>query len=101
MARAKEWDITVPDPDQFNIEVGKGVIARLDDKEILVGKNEFLQDKGVCVAEYIEYAISEQIEQGRTAILVANDMKPVGLIAIADEIRSIILPENWAQNKQF
>ena len=101
MARAKEWDITVPDPDQFNIEVGMGITARLEGKEILVGKNEFLQDKGVCVAEYIEYAISEQIEQGRTAILVANDMKPVGLIAIADEIRSIILPENWAQNKQF
>ena len=88
MARAKEWDITVPDPDQFNIEVGMGITARLDGKEILVGKNKFLQDKGVCVAEYIEYAISEQIEQGRTAILVANDMKPVGLIAIADEIRS-------------
>jgi Cd2+/Zn2+-exporting ATPase len=87
MARAKEWDITVPDPDQFNIEVGMGVTARLAGKEILVGKSRFLQDKGVCVAEYIEYAISEQTEQGRTTILVANDNKPVGLIAIADEIR--------------
>ncbi|MBC8218616.1 MAG: cation-translocating P-type ATPase [Planctomycetes bacterium] len=87
MARAKECDITVPDPDEFNIEVGMGITARLDGKEILVGKNKFLQDKGVCVAEYIEYAISEQTEQGRTAILVARDMKLVGLIAIADEIR--------------
>jgi len=88
MTRAKERGIEVPDPDEFNIEVGMGVTARLNGKEILVGKNKFLQDKGVCVAEYIEYAISEQTEQGRTAILVANDMKPVGLIAIADEIRS-------------
>jgi len=87
MACAKERSIEVPDPNEFNIEVGMGVTARLDGKEILVGKNKFLQDKGVCVTEYIEYAISEQTEQGRTAILVANDMKPVGLIAIADEIR--------------
>ncbi|MFH1369747.1 MAG: cation-translocating P-type ATPase [Planctomycetota bacterium] len=87
MACAKERGIKVPDPTEFNIEVGMGVTARLDGKEILVGKNKFLQDKGVCVAQYIEYAISEQTEQGRTAILVANDMKPVGLIAIADEIR--------------
>jgi len=87
MACAKERGIEVPDPTEFNIEVGMGVTARLDGKEILVGKNKFLQDKGVCVAEYIEYAISEQTEQGRTAVLVANDMKPVGLIAIADEIR--------------
>jgi P-type E1-E2 ATPase len=87
MACAKERGIEVPDPAEFNIEVGMGVTARSDGKEILVGKNRFLQDKGVCVPEYIEYAISEQTEQGRTAILVANDMKPVGLIAIADEIR--------------
>ena len=87
IACAKERGIEVPDPTEFNIEVGMGVTARSDGKEILVGKNKFLQDKGVCVAEYIEYAISEQTEQGRTAILVANDMKPVGLIAIADEIR--------------
>ena len=87
IACAKERGIEVPDPTEFNIEVGMGVTARSDGKEILVGKNKFLQDKGACVAEYIEYAISEQTEQGRTAILVANDMKPVGLIAIADEIR--------------
>jgi Cd2+/Zn2+-exporting ATPase len=87
MACAKERGIEVPDPDEFNIEVGMGVTAKLDGKEILVGKNKFLQDKGVCVAEYIDYAISEQTEQGKTAILVANDMKPLGLISIADEIR--------------
>jgi heavy metal translocating P-type ATPase len=87
MTRAKECNITVPDPHAFNIEVGMGVTARLDGKKILVGKNIFLKDKGICIAEHIERAVSEQTEQGRTAILVANDMKPVGLIAIADEIR--------------
>jgi len=87
MACAKERGIEVPDPADFNIEVGMGVAARLDGKDILVGKNKFLQDKGVCVAQHIEYEISEQTEQGRTAILVADDMRPVGLIAIADEIR--------------
>ncbi|MHC4750316.1 MAG: heavy metal translocating P-type ATPase [Planctomycetota bacterium] len=85
MARAKECDITVPDPHEFNIEVGMGVAVRLDGKKILVGKNEFLRDRGVPIAEHIENAISEQTEQGRNTILVAND--PVGLIAIADEVR--------------
>jgi heavy metal translocating P-type ATPase len=87
IACAKERGMEVPDPTEFNIEVGMGVTARLDGKEILIGKNKFLQDKGVCVAEYIEFAISEQTEQGRTAILISHDMKPIGLIAIADEIR--------------
>lgn len=88
MARAEKGRITVPDPDEFNIEVGMGVAARHDGKKILVGKNEFLRDKGVDIPDHIEDAISEQTEQGRTAVLVANDLKPVGLIAIADEIRS-------------
>ena len=87
MTRTKESGITVPDPHEFNIEVGMGVTARLDDKKILVGKNEFLRDKGVPLSEHIENMISEQTEQGRTTILVADNLKPVGLIAIADEIR--------------
>ena len=86
--RAKECGIQVPDPREFKIEIGMGVTAQLDGKKILVGKNSFLQDKGVRVTEYIEQAVSEQTEQGRTTILIANNMKPVGLIAIADEIRS-------------
>lgn len=87
IACTKDHDIEVPDPTEFNIEVGMGVTALLDGKEILVGKSRFLQDKGVCVADSIEHAISEQTEHGRTAILVSYDRKPIGLIAIADQIR--------------
>ncbi len=88
MTRTEQERITVPDPDEFNIEVGMGVIARHNNKKILVGKHEFLRDKGVDIPGHIEDAISEKTEQGRTAVLVANDLKAVGLIAIADEIRS-------------
>ncbi len=88
MAYAKECGIEVPDPDEFKIEVGMGVTARLDGKKILVGKNKFLRDKGTHITDSIENVISEQTEQGMTTVLVANDSKPVGLIAIADEIRS-------------
>ena len=88
MTYAKERGIEIPDPDEFGIEVGMGVTAQLDGNKILVGKNKFLQNKGVIVTEDIGQSALEQAELGRTAILVANDMRPVGLIAIADEIRS-------------
>jgi heavy metal translocating P-type ATPase len=87
MARAKACDIEIPDPDEFNIEVGMGVIAALDGTTVRVGKSEFLQAQGVSITDRIEHAIAEQTEQGRTTILVANDLKPIGLISIADEIR--------------
>ncbi|MCD6394653.1 MAG: cation-translocating P-type ATPase, partial [Planctomycetes bacterium] len=87
MAHAKERGIQVPDPHEFKIEVGMGVTARLDGKKLLVGKSAFLQNKGVGISEDVERAVAEQTGRGRTTIIVANDLKPIGLIAIADEIR--------------
>jgi len=87
MTHARQRGIGVPDPHDFKIEIGMGVTARLDDKKLLVGKNEFLQNMGVGISEYVERAVAEQTDRGRTTILVANDLKPIGLIAIADEIR--------------
>lgn len=87
LSLSRERGIEVPDPDEFRVEVGLGVTARWGDKEILVGKEEFLRDKGVSINKNMEGAVLAQAEQGRTAILVANDMRPVGLIAIADEVR--------------
>ncbi len=87
MALSKVRGVDVPDPDEFRIEVGMGVTASWEDKEILVGKENFLRGKGLSISGDVERAVSDQIEQGRTVILVANDMSPVGMIAIADEIR--------------
>ena len=87
MTHAEECGIKVPDPYEFRVEVGMGVTARWNDRQIFVGKKEFLFDKGISFNGDIEKRISEHVEQGRTAILVANDMRTIGLIAIADEIR--------------
>lgn len=87
MAITRERGIEVPDPDEFKVEVGMGVTARWHDKKIWVGKEGFLRNKGIAITKGIERRVSEQTEQGRTAVLVANDLSPVGLIAIADEIR--------------
>ncbi len=87
MTRAKECGIDIPDPDDFNVKAGMGVTAHLDGNRILVGKKKFLQNEGVIVTEDIAQRVLEQAELGRTAILVVTDMRPVGLIAVADEIR--------------
>ncbi|HEW78459.1 MAG TPA: cation-translocating P-type ATPase [Phycisphaerales bacterium] len=88
IALAKERGLEIPDPDEFNIEVGMGVTAVWNSGKILVGKERFLASSGISITPDIERAVSQQAGRGRTAILVASDNKPVGLIAIADEIRS-------------
>ena len=87
MALSKERGIEAPEPDGFRAEVGMGVTAVWNNKEILVGKDKYLQANDIPIPEIIAQTVSDQTQQGRTAMLVANDMRPVGLIAIADEIR--------------
>jgi Cd2+/Zn2+-exporting ATPase len=88
MKCAKDKGIDAPDPNEFEIQAGMGVAAQWNGGRILVGKDKFLEDKGICLGEDVGRAVSEQVEQGRTAILVADDTRVAGLIAIADEIRA-------------
>ena len=84
---AKGRGLEVPDPEEFKVEIGRGVVARWKGQDIAVGKEEFLQGKGVSLSARAGGMISDQTQQGRTAILVARGTQAVGLIAIADEIR--------------
>ena len=87
MALSNERGIETPEPEEFRAEVGMGVTAVWRDKEILVGKATYLQANDISIPEIIAQTVSDQTQQGRTALLVAKDTRPVGLIAIADEVR--------------
>ena len=76
-----------PDPEEFKVEIGRGVVARWKGQDIAVGKEDFLQGKGVSLSARAGGMISDQTQQGRTAILVARGSEAVGLLAIADKIR--------------
>jgi cation transport ATPase len=87
MTLAKERGIETADPDEFNIEIGMGVTAQYNGKDIFVGKEDFMRSEGIPIDAGIEQMVKEQTHQGRTVVLVADGKCPAGLIAIADEIR--------------
>lgn len=84
---AKARALEVPDPDDFRVEIGRGVVARWNGQVITVGKTEYLGTNGVSLSSEIENTIATQTERGRTAVLVARGARAVGMIAVADEIR--------------
>jgi Cd2+/Zn2+-exporting ATPase len=84
---ARERGLDVPDPEEFKVEIGQGVVARWNGHEVAVGKEDFLQGNGVNLSAEVQESVTTQTERGRTAILVAQGGQAVGLIAIADEIR--------------
>ncbi|MCX7045362.1 MAG: cation-translocating P-type ATPase, partial [Candidatus Sumerlaeota bacterium] len=87
MALARERAISVPDPDDFKIEIGLGVTASHDGSNIVVGRQEFLQDRGITVSSGLAAEVAAQAERGRTVVLVAHGRQAVGLVAIADEVK--------------
>ena len=87
MRFAMQRGLTVPDPYEFKAEVGMGVSARQADMSIIVGKAEFLRERGCAIPARLSEAAAAQAEQGRTAILIARREQGIGLLAIADEVR--------------
>ena len=87
LTAAASRSIPVPDPDEFNSETGMGITARSGAGTLIIGKQEFLELKGVPLNTEVLRIIAEQTGKGRTVILVSKDASIAGLIAIADEIR--------------
>lgn len=84
---AKERNVDVPDPEDFKVEIGKGIIATWAGVQIIIGKEEFLREQDIAVPEQVAQHIPQQLAKGCTTVLIASAGKVNGLIAIADEIR--------------
>ncbi|MEM4615773.1 MAG: heavy metal translocating P-type ATPase [Archaeoglobaceae archaeon] len=47
MDKAKELGIEPLEPEEFTVFAGKGVLAKIDGKEVILGNSEFLKEKGI------------------------------------------------------
>jgi P-type Cu+ transporter len=71
----------------FASVTGKGVTGTIAGKRVLVGNAALLQDCGVAAAE-LEARADGLRKDGATALFVAVDGKPAGIIAVADPIKA-------------
>lgn len=79
--------ITPPGADTFEALPGKGVVARIEGTEVLVGNPRFLADRGVNFGTLLS-RINDLEAIGRTVIGVARAGSALGIIALGDTIRS-------------
>ena len=84
---ASERRLPLADVTDFDSPVGKGVIGKVEDKEVVVGRASFLRERGVDVAAF-EAEAERLRSDGATAIFVAIDGAAAGVIAIADPIKA-------------
>jgi len=77
----------VPDPDDFDVAAGKGVVAHYEGHEIVVGNRALLDEHGVDVPDAVTRYVREREHAGETAVHVVRDGTVIGAVALRDELR--------------
>jgi Cu+-exporting ATPase len=84
---AQDRHLTLANVTDFQSTTGCGVIGKVDGREVLVGKPQFLRTQNVSGIKPLEAQAVELQEQGQTVMFVAVDLRAVGVIAVADPIK--------------
>ncbi|RSJ13917.1 heavy metal translocating P-type ATPase [Streptococcus intermedius] len=79
-------DVSLTPVTDFQAVSGKGIVAQVNDQEILIGNESLMKQYQVELGEHISDLISLS-HQGKTAMLVALDKHLVGIVAVADQIK--------------
>jgi len=84
--KANEEKIQLKEVRDFNAVPGMGVKAKIDDLAILFGTRKLITANGIDV-DAAEEKISFIENQGKTVMILAQDKKILGLIAVADTLK--------------
>ena len=86
LAGAKEKGLILSQVAEFNSLTGRGVRARVNENEVLVGNEKLLQENSIDAKALVE--IADRLSgQGKTPMLVALNGKAAGVIGVADTVR--------------
>ncbi len=80
VTHAERTQVTVPEPERYEQLQGRGVIATVEGRIVLVGNAALLRESGVSLAD-------AAVDGGQTPIHVAVDGQFAGVIFIADTLR--------------
>ncbi|MBI2855553.1 MAG: HAD-IC family P-type ATPase, partial [Chloroflexi bacterium] len=83
---ALDMGVDLGGTEDFQAHTGRGVVATVLNRRILVGTARFLQEHGVDTAP-LRWRQAVLEESGQTVVLVAADCKALGFIAIGDTIK--------------
>ncbi len=87
---AEDQLIMLSEAESFAAVPGKGLKAKFEDKDVLIGNRKLLSEAEIEIGE-LENEISVLEEQGKTAMLISVDGTTAGVIAVADQLKETSL----------
>ncbi len=90
--KAEAEGIDLARADQFEARPGKGVLAQVGARSVVAGNRMLFKEMKIDLDDAMLSKASAYEEQGKTAMLVALDGKPSGVLAISDQLKSSAAP---------
>jgi Cu+-exporting ATPase len=85
---AREQGIVFEAVKDFRSVTAGGVLGTVAGRAVMIGKPAFLQNEKITGLEPLEASAVKLEEEGKTAMFVAIDGKPTGILAVADPTKS-------------
>ncbi|MBU0568542.1 heavy metal translocating P-type ATPase [bacterium] len=85
--KAEEEGVKLKEGESFDTFGGKGVVAKIDGQEVLIGNRTLFKERAISYPEEVEERIVQLENEAKTVMLIALDNEMGGMIAIADTLK--------------
>jgi heavy metal translocating P-type ATPase len=89
LSEAQLRKITPSEPMEFQLQLGRGVTAIIDNRKVMVGNLSLLKENGIKPSEDLMATIAGYEGRGQTVMVITQGGIPFGLITVADKIKSM------------
>jgi P-type Cu+ transporter len=86
LSRARELGLTLPAAEGFQAVAGRGIRARVEGRELLLGNRSMLADAGIALNGLTESTVA-LANAGETPMFLALDDQVAGVVAVADTLK--------------
>jgi Cu+-exporting ATPase len=86
LEEAKQAKLKLEDTDKFRALPGKGIKGKIADSDLILGSPSLLKEKNIDLKTFTK-RITNLEKQGKTTIILADQDKVLGVIAIADTLK--------------
>ncbi|MBT9149099.1 MAG: putative manganese/zinc-exporting P-type ATPase [Dehalococcoidia bacterium] len=85
--KAQELGLKVPDPSDFQVILGRGVVAYASEQTVILGNRKLLADQQIALPQQAEEYLLAKEANGETCLLLAENDRFLGVISVADVLR--------------
>jgi len=91
LAKAKEWQLKIEEPLEFQSITGKGARASIDGEDYYIGSHRLFEEKRFCTPE-LDNKMDELEKESHSVVVIGNSKQALGILVISDAMRSNAKP---------